>query len=64
MDAQTRAMIDRFGAAGPGPAAARQLDLFGQFVGAWDLEWRGEESTDGGRTWVLNDEMYATRRRE
>lgn len=23
--------------------------------------WRGEESIDGGQTWVLNDEMYATR---
>ncbi len=24
--------------------------------------WRGEESTDGGRTWTLVDEMYARRR--
>jgi hypothetical protein len=23
--------------------------------------WRGEESTDAGHTWVLIDEMYATR---
>ncbi len=26
--------------------------------------WRGEESHDGGKTWVLNDEMHATRRED
>jgi hypothetical protein len=32
-------------------------------ITADSFTWRGEESTDGGETWVLNDEMYATRRR-
>jgi hypothetical protein len=28
-------------AAGPDPDLAGPLALFGRFVGAWDIEWRG-----------------------
>lgn len=33
-------------------------------ITADSFTWRGEESTDGGETWVLNDEMHATRRKK
>jgi hypothetical protein len=36
-------MIERLGADGPLPELADQLDLFGRFVGAWDLEWHGTD---------------------
>jgi len=41
MDRKT--MIGELGADGPDPATAKPLDLFGQFVGAWELEWRGKD---------------------
>jgi hypothetical protein len=55
-------MIDALAAAGPHPDHARELMLFGRFVGEWDME--GEQiAHDGGRTefrgewlfgWVLD----------
>lgn len=42
MDRKT--MIGELGADGPNPTTAGPLDLFGQFVGAWELEWRGKDS--------------------
>ena len=34
----TNAFLDAFGAPGPAPGLADRLALFGQFVGAWDLD--------------------------
>lgn len=36
-------MIDVLEASGPEESRADKLHLFGQFVGAWDLEWRGQD---------------------
>jgi hypothetical protein len=42
-------MLDVLGATGPHPDHARELMLFGQFVGAWDMQ--GERiAPDGDRT--------------
>ena len=30
-------------AAGPDPGLAVPLALFGRFIGAWDIEWRGTD---------------------
>ena len=35
--AAATALLDAFGAAGPAPELADRLQLFGQFVGSWDL---------------------------
>jgi hypothetical protein len=35
---------------------AEQLDLFGGFVGAWDLEWRGKDNQ--GRDVVVRGELH------
>lgn len=32
-------------------------------IGPESFTWRGETSDDGGRTWVLDEQMHATRRR-
>jgi hypothetical protein len=60
-------------AAGPHPAQAAQLNLFGRFIGAWDVEWRGTDSHGnpatmagelhfGRRTWLLDEQMLIRRR--
>lgn len=43
-------------AAGPQGDLADRLALFGRFVGAWDLEWRGEDH--GGRPIVVRGELH------
>lgn len=67
--------IDALHVSGPADEHVGKLMLFGQFVGSWDLRWRftdigpdsftwqGQASHDGGRTWVLEEQMRATRRR-
>lgn len=35
-------------APGPHPARAEHLNLFGRFVGAWDVEWHGTDSHGAG----------------
>ena len=35
-------------AAGPDPDLAGPLALFGRFIGAWEIEWRGTDR-DGNR---------------
>jgi hypothetical protein len=49
-------MIDRLGADGPRPDLADQLDLFGRFVGAWDLEWHGRDLA--GAPTVVSGELH------
>ena len=45
------AFLDAFSADGPDPALADRLQLFGQFVGSWDLEVTTLDR-DGGQTIV------------
>jgi hypothetical protein len=49
-------MIDRLRADGPRPDLADQLDLFGRFVGAWDLEWHGRDLA--GAPIVVSGELH------
>jgi hypothetical protein len=49
-------MIDRLRAGGPPPELADELELFGRFVGAWDLEWHGSDSA--GRPIVVAGELH------
>ena len=49
-------MIDRLRAEGPLPDLAEQLQLFGRFVGAWDLEWHGRDL--GGAPIVVSGELH------
>lgn len=52
----TEGLIEALHAAGPHPGLAGELMLFGQFVGSWDLEWRGAGPTMSGELhfgWVL-----------
>jgi len=48
------AFLDAFAAPGPAPGLARQLALFGQFVGSWDLEVT-DIATDGTATTTLGE---------
>ena len=43
-------------AAGPDPAYAEQLRLFGRFVGAWDIEWRGTDRN--GQPATMTGELH------
>ena len=43
-------------AAGPFEPQAGRLDLFGRFVGAWDLEWRGTDRD--GRERVVRGDLH------
>jgi len=53
--------LNGLGATGPVRSRQRQLALFGQFVGDWDIlpppsEWKGEEPEPGGQVhfrWIL-----------
>jgi hypothetical protein len=54
MHAET--MIDHLGADGPDPAISDDLQLFGQFVGAWDLEWYGTDHR--GNAIRVKGELY------
>jgi hypothetical protein len=49
-------MIDRLRAEGPRQELADQLDLFGRFVGAWDLEWHGRDL--GGSPIIVSGELH------
>jgi hypothetical protein len=49
-------MFDRLRADGPRPDLADQLDLFGRFVGAWDLEWHGRDLA--GAPIVVSGELH------
>ena len=49
-------VIDRLRADGPRPDLADQLDLFGRFVGAWDLEWHGRDLA--GAPSVVSGELH------
>jgi hypothetical protein len=48
-------------ASGPQPDLAEDLLLFGQFVGAWEVDVTNIESSDDGATWTTVQEMYAQR---
>jgi len=43
-------------AAGPDPGQAADLDLFGRFVGAWDVEWHGTDSD--GQPGTMTGELH------
>ena len=43
-------------AAGPDPGRAAELDLFGRFVGAWDVEWHGTDAD--GRPGTMTGELH------
>ena len=43
MTTDEHTMIDKLEGCGPNPAMAERLQPFSQFVGAWDLEWRGQD---------------------
>jgi hypothetical protein len=43
-------------AAGPDPGRAAELDLFGRFVGAWDVEWHGTFAD--GRPGTMTGELH------
>ena len=43
-------------AAGPDPGYAEQLNLFGRFVGAWDIDWHG--TGQDGRPATMTGELH------
>jgi hypothetical protein len=43
-------------AAGPDPAYAEHLGLFGRFIGAWDVEWQGTDRN--GTPATMTGELY------
>ena len=43
-------------AAGPDPALAEHLSLFGRFIGAWDIEWYGTD--DNGTPAIMTGELH------
>jgi hypothetical protein len=49
-------MIDRLRADGPLPEFADPHDLFGRFIGAWDLEWHGRDLA--GEPTVVSGELH------
>ena len=49
-------MTDRLRAEGPFPQLSAELDLFGRFIGAWDLEWHGRDKT--GNPTVVAGELH------
>ncbi len=54
---QPRAVLEGLLASGPLPDLADKLQLFGQFVGDWEVD-----SEDGGQTWRMQEELEAQRR--
>ncbi|HKR98744.1 MAG TPA: hypothetical protein VJU79_04440, partial [Candidatus Dormibacteraeota bacterium] len=52
IDQSVATMQEALAAAGPHPDHIGHLMLFGQFVGAWDLDWTGWESDGSTRTAV------------
>jgi hypothetical protein len=42
--------------AGPQPGHAERLNLFGRFIGAWDVEWHG--TGHGGRPATMAGELH------
>lgn len=51
-----KSMIECLGADGPDPEEAENLHLFGQFVGTWDLQWRGQDHR--GNAITVPGELY------
>ncbi len=49
-------MIDRLRADGPFPQLAAELDLFGRFIGVWDLQWHGSDKA--GHPVVVAGELH------
>src|SRR5215831_5164895 len=43
-------------ATGPDPGRAEHLNLFGRFVGAWDIDWHG--SDDHGQPATMAGELH------
>ena len=49
-------LIGALHSGGPDPARAAELDLFGRFVGSWDLAWSARDT--GGRLLTARGELH------
>jgi hypothetical protein len=56
MNLEADSLIDALHDTGPFEPLADKLQLFGQFVGAWDLEWHGQDGE--GRDVVVAGELH------
>jgi hypothetical protein len=56
MNLEAGPLVEVLHDSGPFEPLADKLHLFGQFVGAWDLEWRGQDKD--GRDMVVAGELH------
>lgn len=49
-------LIEALHVGGPAPRDAERLQLFGQFIGSWDVDWSGVDA--GGQTRTARGELH------